>query len=169
VLAETAGPLAFHAPGLEVDCFLKTKPQDNLSWGFLTIWTDFLLHLPYEVETDMDHLPKQQSPNIIVIRKTGLSLTKRMPDGFENLAHHNLLNFKSYLESLNAWAIFELIGYYINYRKKVSPNLDNLLPESDFRLFVVCVAIRNSWPQNGQWCLSNKAFMKSMLGHWPSV
>ncbi len=61
-----------------------------------------------------------------------------MPDGFEHLAPHNLLTFKSHQEALNVWALCELIGHYVNYRKQASPSRQNLLPETDFRLFAVC-------------------------------
>jgi hypothetical protein len=33
----------------------------------------------------------------------------------------------------------ELIGHYVNYRKQASPSMQNLLPETDFRLFAVSV------------------------------
>ena len=32
----------------------------------------------------------------------------------------------------------ELTGHYVNYRKQVSPSLQQLLPEEEFRLFAVC-------------------------------
>ena len=38
-------------------------------------------------------------------------------DGFDNLSRHNLLSYKSKRQSLNAWALEELIGHYVNYRK----------------------------------------------------
>lgn len=49
------------------------------------------------------------------------------------------MTFKSFQESLDLWTLLELIGHYVNYRKRVSPSLDTLLPESDFRLFAVTV------------------------------
>jgi hypothetical protein len=61
-----------------------------------------------------------------------------MPDGFEELAAHNLITFKSHHEALDAWALWELIGHFVNYRKQASPTLQDLLPENDFRLFAVC-------------------------------
>src|SRR5207248_10451713 len=66
------------------------------------------------------------------------------PDGFEELAAHNLVSFKSYQEALDGWALNELIGHYVNYRKQASPTMQELLPEMDFRLFAVCVR----FPQN---------------------
>jgi hypothetical protein len=62
-----------------------------------------------------------------------------LPDGFEELARHNLITFKSYQEALDGWALHELCGHYANYRKQVSPSMQDLLPEDDFRLFAVSV------------------------------
>ncbi|WP_020503120.1 hypothetical protein [Lamprocystis purpurea] len=42
-------------------------------------------------------------------------------DGLEDLRPHNLLTYKSGQESLDAWAIEELIGHYVNYRKAFAP------------------------------------------------
>ena len=61
-----------------------------------------------------------------------------MPDGFEDLTVHNLVTFKSHQETFDGWALCELIGHYVNYRKQASPSLHDLLPESNFRLFAVC-------------------------------
>jgi hypothetical protein len=36
------------------------------------------------------------------------------------------------------WAADELIWYFVNYRKQVSPSLKQLLPREDFRLYAVC-------------------------------
>jgi hypothetical protein len=54
------------------------------------------------------------------------------------LATHNLITFKSHQEALDDWALKELTGHYVNYRKQVSPSFDNLLPEDEFRLYAVC-------------------------------
>ena len=43
-------------------------------------------------------------------------------DGFDNLSTHNLISYKSQRESLNAWAVQELIGHYVNYRKILGKN-----------------------------------------------
>src|SRR5262249_51336566 len=50
---------------------------------------------------------------------------------------HNLLAFKSFHEPLDDWALKELTGHYVNYRKEVSPR-EALLSESQFRLYAVC-------------------------------
>jgi hypothetical protein len=46
---------------------------------------------------------------------------------------HNLITFKSHQEALDDWALKELTGHYVNYRKQVSPSLQQLLPEEEFR------------------------------------
>src|SRR5712691_1982684 len=57
----------------------------------------------------------------------------------EELAAHNRVSFKSYQEALDGWALQEFIGHYVNYRKQASPSMQDLLPETDFRLFAVSV------------------------------
>ena len=70
-----------------------------------------------------------------------------------DLAGHNVLSFKSKQESLDAWALDELVGHYVTYRKLASieatpANVDGppvaapgagvrLLPATDFRLYAV--------------------------------
>jgi len=48
------------------------------------------------------------------------------------------VTFKSHQEALDDWALKELTGHYVNYRKQVSPSLEKLLPEEEFRLYAVC-------------------------------
>jgi hypothetical protein len=40
-------------------------------------------------------------------------------------------------ETLDDWTLDELLCYYVNYRKQVSPSLDQLLPVERFRLYAV--------------------------------
>src|SRR5437660_1217569 len=49
-------------------------------------------------------------------------------------AEYNLLTFKALKDPLAAWTLKELAGHGVNYRKFVSPDLDHLLPEDQFRL-----------------------------------
>jgi len=70
-------------------------------------------------------------------KKTTGQALKKIPAGLENLAEHNLLTYKSLQEPLDDWAIEELIGYYSNYRKIVSPSLDKLLPANLFKLYAI--------------------------------
>ena len=51
---------------------------------------------------------------------------------------HNLVTFKSHREALDGWAMKELIGHYVAYRKLVSPSPSELLPEDQFGLYAVC-------------------------------
>ncbi len=106
---------------------------------FGVLWLDFFHRLPVAVEMEKDLSLKQQLLDLVILRKEAPELPRRLPDGFEDLAAHNLVSFKSYQEALDGWALNELIGHYVNYRKQVSPSLDELLPETDFRLYAVCV------------------------------
>ena len=69
-------------------------------------------------------------------------MNRALPDGFADLAAHNLITFKSFQDTFDAWAVKELIGHYVNYRKQKSP-AGTLMPESEFRLF----GISSRYPQ----------------------
>jgi hypothetical protein len=56
----------------------------------------------------------------------------------EGLRPHNLLTFKSHREALDGWAMKELSGADVAYRKFVSPTPTRLLPEYRFGLYAVC-------------------------------
>src|SRR5262249_7239524 len=58
-----------------------------------------------------------------------------------------LVTFKSHQEALDGWALWELVGHFVNYRKQASPSRDDLLPESEFRLFAVCARYPNNLAQ----------------------
>jgi hypothetical protein len=100
---------------------------------------DFFRGTPVSVELEKDLSLKQQLLDVVLIRKAPGPLPRRLPDGFEELAAHNLVTFKSYQEALDGWALNELVGHYVNYRKQASPSMQELLPESDFHLFAVSV------------------------------
>jgi len=100
---------------------------------------DFFRGMPVTVELEKDLSLKQQLLDVVVIHKEPAPLPRRLPDGFEDLAAHNLVTFKSYQEALDGWALNELVGHYVNYRKQISPSMQDLLPETDFRLFAVCI------------------------------
>jgi hypothetical protein len=107
-------------------------------------WIDFFRGTSVAVETEMDLSLKQQFVDIVLTREGPEALPHPLPDGFEDLAAHNLLTFKSHQEALDPWALWELIGHFVNYRKQVSPSLQDLLRLDDFRLFAVCAR----YPQN---------------------
>ena len=114
----------------------EPKPWHRL---FGLSWMDFFRGMPVTVEMEKDLSLKQQWLDVILIRKTAAALGCRLPDGFDDLATYNLVTFKSYQEALDGWTLSELIGHYVNYRKQISPSMQELLPETDFRLFAVSV------------------------------
>jgi hypothetical protein len=91
----------------------------------------------YRVELEKDLSLKQQFLDVVIIEKGEGEPPSEFPDGLENMAAHNLMTYKSHQESLDDWAIDELIGHYVNYRKQSSPSLKKLLPAEDFRLYAV--------------------------------
>jgi hypothetical protein len=107
-------------------------------------WIDFFQGTAVTVETEMDLSLKQQFLDVVIIRKGPEPIPRPLPDGFEDLAGHNLLTFKSHQEALDGWALCELVGHYVNYRKQSSPSLHDLLPEGEYRLF----AVSARYPQN---------------------
>ena len=119
----------------------ETRPLHRL---FGLSWIDFFQGTPVAVETELDLSLKQQFIDVVLIRKGPGPLPRPLPDGFEDLAEHNLVTFKSHQEALDAWALWELVGHFVNYRKQASPSLNDLLPEDEFRLFAVCAR----WPHN---------------------
>src|SRR5262249_32922467 len=107
-------------------------------------WIDFFQGTTVRVEPEMDLSLKQQFIDLVLIHKGPEPLTRPLPDGFEDLAAHNLITFKSHREAFDDWALYELIGHYVNYRKQAGPSMRDLPPETDFRLF----AVSAHYPQN---------------------
>ena len=99
-------------------------------------WKDFFDGTDVEVVTEIDLSSKEQFLDVVLIRKGAGPLPRRLPDGFD-LAVYNLITFKSYQEALSDWALFELIGHYVNYRKQYSLSMNDMLPVTDYRLFAV--------------------------------
>src|SRR5213080_4306652 len=85
-------------------------------------WIDFFDGTAVDVETEMDLSVKQQFIDVALIRHGTGPLPRALPDGFEDLAAHNLLTFKSHQEALDDWTLCELLGHYVNYRKQSSPS-----------------------------------------------
>ena len=104
--------------------------------------TDYFHDTSYNVEIEKDLSMRKQLLDVVVLEsKEGVAHgeLEEVPDGLEELGSHNLITFKSHDQSLDHWAVEELGGHYVNYRKQASPSLDKLLPEDDFRLYAVCV------------------------------
>ena len=80
---------------------------------------------------------QQQRLDVVIVRRARGRFSGRLPDGLEGLRAHNLITFKSHHESLDGWALAELVGHYVAYRKFVSPSPSDLLAEHQFKLFAV--------------------------------
>jgi hypothetical protein len=99
--------------------------------------TDFFTDSAYRVELEKDLSLKQQLLDVVIIEQESERPLPEPPDGLENLARHNLLTYKSLREPLDGWALDELVGHYVNYRKQISSPQAKLLPVEDFRLYAV--------------------------------
>jgi hypothetical protein len=97
---------------------------------------DFFLGTPYTVEVEKELSVKQRLDIVIICKGIG-QLQEKVPDGLENLSNHNLLTYKSLRQPLDSWALDELIGHYVNYRKIVSQDEEHLIPFGEFRLYGV--------------------------------
>jgi hypothetical protein len=106
--------------------------------------TDFFIDSPFVVELEKDLSMKKQLLDVVIVRRGEGPFLGSLPDGFEHLAAHNLITFKSHQEALDDWALKELTGHYVNYRKQIGLAEQPLLPEAEFRLYAVC----SRYPQN---------------------
>ncbi|AUB84932.1 hypothetical protein [Candidatus Thiodictyon syntrophicum] len=139
--------------------------RDHTPWHrlFGIALTDLFTGRPWRVELEMELALKSQRLDVLIIeRLPGAAATTEaaladLPDGLENLTAHNVLSYKSKQEPLDGWALEELIGHYVTYRKLASiqaatgrPTAADtdaavepptagyrLLPEADFRLYAV--------------------------------
>ena len=108
---------------------------------FGLLLTDYFSGSPFIVEVERDMSEQQQFLDVVILRRGRGRFVGRLPDGLDGLAAHNLITFKSHREALDAWAMKELIGHYVAYRKLVSPSPSRLSPEDQFRLYAVCRAL----------------------------
>jgi hypothetical protein len=104
---------------------------------FGLLLTDFFTDSPFTVEIERDMSAQQQLLDVVIVRRGRGRFVGRLPDGLNGMAGHNLITFKSHREALDDWAIRELVGHYVAYRKLVSPSPSDLLPEAHFRLYAV--------------------------------
>jgi hypothetical protein len=105
---------------------------------FGLLLTDFFTGSPFVVEVERDLSQQQQFLDVVIVRRRRGSFTGVLPDGLGDLTEHNLITFKSLHEALDDWAMRELLGYYVAYRKLVSRSPSDLLPADRFRLHAVC-------------------------------
>ncbi len=111
---------------------------------FGLLLTDLFSGSPFVVEIEADLSVQQQLLDVVIVRRGRGRFSGRLPDGLEGLLAHNLLTFKSHREALDAWAMKELVGHYVAYRKLVSRSPSDLLAEDQFRLY----AVTARYPQN---------------------
>ncbi len=117
--------------------------------------TDLFTGRPWRVELETELALKSQRLDLLIIERgsSGAApgnadiLDNDWPDGLDNLAAHNLMTYKSHQESLDAWALEELTGHYVTYRKLCSiqaaqtrrvrrrvARLEDVNPMASFRL-----------------------------------
>jgi hypothetical protein len=111
---------------------------------FGLLLTDFFTGSPFVVDVERDLSVQQQLLDVTIVRRGRGRFVGRLPDGLEGLRPHNLLTFKSHHEALDGWAMKELTGADVAYRKLVSPSPSELLPEDQFGLYAVAAR----FPQN---------------------
>ena len=100
--------------------------------------TDLFRDTPWQVELEKELALQSQLLDVVIIEQTAerTPAAVALPDGLEGLRAHNLLTYKSHHEALDGWALDELIGHYVNYRKLASPK-DRLIAEEQFQLYAV--------------------------------
>ena len=96
---------------------------------------DYLSNRGFRVELEKDLSLKRQYLDVVIVeRKDEKADLLEICDGFDNLSRHNLLTYKSKRQSLNAYALEELIGHYVNYRKVLGRKR---IKVDDIRLYAV--------------------------------
>src|SRR5215813_12546356 len=88
---------------------------------FGLLLTDFFTGSPFVVEVERDLSVQQQLLDVVIVRRDRGKFAGRLPDGLEGLVAQNLITFKSHHEALDIWAMKELVGHYVAFRKLVSP------------------------------------------------
>jgi hypothetical protein len=104
---------------------------------FGLLLTDLFTDSPFVVEVEQDLSLQQQLLDVVIVRRERGKFAGRLPDGLDRLRDHNLITFKSHRESLDDWAMKELISHYVAYRKLASRTTSDLLAENEFGLYAV--------------------------------
>jgi hypothetical protein len=110
-----------------------------ISWHrlFGITLTDFFTDTGYSVELEKDLSLQQQLLDVVIIEKEDGPPPAELPDGLEDMSRHNLMTYKSHQQALDGWALDELTGHFVNYRKSVGSQGDRLPPLNQFRLYAV--------------------------------
>src|SRR3984893_6639290 len=119
---------------------MAVEREDLRDWKrlFGVLLSAFFTSSPFRVDVERDLSVQQQLLDVVIVRRGRGRFAGRLPDGLEGLRPHNLLTFKSHHEALDGWAVKELVGLDVAYRKLVSPSPSELLPEEQFGLYAVC-------------------------------
>jgi hypothetical protein len=118
---------------------------------FGLLLTDFFSGSPFMVEVERDLSVQQQFLDVTIVRRRRGRFAGRLPDGLEGLRPHNLMSFKSHHEALNDWAIKELVGADVAYRKLVSPSPSGLVSADQFGLYAVVARFPHNLSQQVPW------------------
>ncbi|HYT87262.1 MAG TPA: hypothetical protein VEL76_00950 [Gemmataceae bacterium] len=131
----------------------EDEGQERRDWHrlFGLLLTDLFTDSPFAVEPEKDLSHQQQYLDVLVLRIRKGRFVGQLPDGLEDLAPHNLITFKSHHEPLDDWALKELTGHYVSYRKLLRTKKGLLLPESEFRLYAVCSRYPHNLAQQVPW------------------
>jgi hypothetical protein len=100
---------------------------------FGLLLTDFFTGSPFRVDVERDLSVQQQLLDVTIVRRGRGRFAGHLPDGLEGLRPHNLMTFKSHHEALDGWAMKELVGADVAYRKLVSPSPSELAPGGPVR------------------------------------
>src|SRR5438552_10664753 len=101
---------------------MAADPNTLRDWHrlFGLLLTDFFSGSPFTVEIERDLSQQQQLLDVVIVRRGRGRFAGELPDGLDPLAEHNLITFKSHRESLDDWAVRELLAHSVAYRKFVS-------------------------------------------------
>ena len=103
---------------------------------FGLLLADFFTGITYEVRLEEELSLKRQFLDVLILRWGDSPEPESLPDGLEGLGEHNLVTYKPSAESLDSWALDELFGHHVNYRKQLrEQNVD--APELAFRFYAV--------------------------------
>ena len=91
----------------------------------------------YSVKMEADLSLKKQFLDMVISREGEGNPPQDVPDGFDNLAAHNLITFKSHQQTLDGKSMDELIGHSVNYRKIFGTVRGKLLSDQDIRLYAI--------------------------------
>jgi hypothetical protein len=127
--------------------------QELRDWHrlFGLLLMDYFTGSPFVVEVERDLSEQQQFLDVVLVRQGRGRLVRRLPDGLAKLVAHNLLTFKSHHEALDAWALKELLGHYVAYRKLVSPSPSKLILEDQFGLYAICARFPTKLSRQVPW------------------